>query len=230
MKTSRATIGALAILVSLTALPSPAKNSILLMGDSMMKAIAPSLEKKFSEAGWDVKSTTAIGTGLARLDLYDWLTQSSNAVTAGKPDVVIVMMGANDNQAMRCPDGIVRHGSQAWEQEYSRRINCLLDGVLAAGVKRVVWIEMPAMRESALDADVKGINALVRQAVTQHGQTFFETRLMLSKTPDGAYSAYVIQANGMPLHVRSEDGIHLNRKGADWLADRLLPAVQSSVK
>jgi len=33
------------------------------------------LEQKFEGAGFAVQTTAAIGTGLARLDLYDWMSR-----------------------------------------------------------------------------------------------------------------------------------------------------------
>lgn len=216
--------------LALATLPLAAKNGVLLLGDSMMKAISPALEQKFTAAGWTVKSSTAIGTGLARLDLYDWMAQSATVAASAQADVAIIMMGANDNQPMRTDAGIVRHGSPEWQKEYSSRVARFVEALLKNGVKQVVWVELPAMRDDKLNTDVQGINAAARDAVTQCKQVWFETRVILSKTPDGAYSAYVIQGNGMPLHIRAEDGIHLNRKGADWLGDRLLTAVQKAVK
>ena len=213
----------------LATLPLAAKDSVLLLGDSMMKAIAPTLEQKFTAAGWDVKSSTAIGTGLARLDLYDWMAQAAMVVSSAKADVAVVMMGANDNQPMRTTDGVVRHGAPEWQKEYTSRVARFVEALLKNGIKQVIWVELPAMRDDKLNADIQGINAAARDGVAQYKQTWFETRVMLSKTPDGAYSAYVIQSNGMPLHIRAEDGVHLNRKGADWLADKLVPAVKAKI-
>ena len=231
MKSYRTVIGTMLALATLAGAPLFAKNTVLLMGDSMMKTIAPWLEMKFIDAGWNVQSCTAIGTGLARLDLYDWMAQSASVVASAKPDVAVVLMGTNDNQPMRTGGTqIVRRGTPEWDKEYASRVDHLMSNLLSGGVKHVVWVELPAMREDRLDADCRGINAVARQVVQQRGQIWFETRLMLGKSPDGAYSADLIQPNGMPLHLRADDGIHLNRKGADWMADRLIAVVQQKVK
>ena len=230
MKSYRTVVGTMLALAALAGAPLSAKNTVLLMGDSMMKTIAPWLEMKFDAAGWNAQSTTHIGTGLARLDLYDWMAQSASAVASAKPEVAVVMMGANDNQPMRTGTQIVRRDTPEWDKEYASRVDHLISNLLTGGVKHVVWVELPAMREDRLDADCRGINAVARQVVTQRGQTWFETRLMLGKPPDGAYSAYIIQPNGMPLHIRADDGIHLNRKGAEWMAERLIAVVQQQVK
>ncbi len=213
--------------LALATLPLAAKDSVLLLGDSMMKAIAPTLEQKFTAAGCDVKTSAAIGTGLARLDLYDWVAK---AAELGKADVAVVMMGANDNQPMRTAGGIVKHGTPEWQKEYTTRVAGFLSALQKNGVKSVVWVELPAMRDDKLNADVQGINAAAKAGVSQSGQTWYETRTLFSKSGDGAYTAYIIQASGMPLHIRAEDGVHVNRKGADWLAGKLVPAVKAALK
>jgi hypothetical protein len=211
----------------LATLPLVAKDTVLLLGDSMMKAIAPTLEQKFAAAGCDVKTSAAIGTGLARLDLYDWMAK---AAELPKAEIAIVMMGANDNQPMRATGGIVKHGTPEWQKEYTTRVANFVAALQKNGIKHVLWVELPAMRDDKLNADCLGINAAAKAGVSQCGQTWYETRALLSKTPDGAYSAYIIQASGMPLHIRAEDGVHINRKGADLLADKLVPAVKAKLK
>lgn len=211
----------------LAALPLAAKDSVLLLGDSMMKAIAPTLEQKFTAAGCDVKTSAAIGTGLARLDLYDWMAK---AAELSKVDIAVVMMGANDNQPMRTAGGIVKHGTPEWQKEYTERVANFVAALQKNGIKQVVWVELPAMRDDKLNADVLGINTAAKAAINQSNQAWFETRALFSKTPDGAYTAYIIQASGMPLHVRAEDGVHINRKGADLLADKLVPAVKAAIR
>ena len=222
-------VTALAILSLVTSgavQPSASRHTVLLIGDSMMKAMAPTLEQKFATDGWDVKSFAAIGTGLARLDLYDWIAKATTVASSEKADVAVIMMGANDNQPMRTGNGIVRQDATDWQKEYTSRVTNFVETLLKNGVKHVVWVELPAMRDNKLNADVQGINIAAREAVVRCRQVWFETRVILSRTSDGAYSAYVIQPNGMPLRIRAEDGVHLNSKGAEWLADKLVPAVR----
>jgi hypothetical protein len=79
------------------------------------------------------------------------------------------------------------------------------------------------MREPKLDADIRSIEqVVVQQAEAREHVTYFRTDGLLS--PVSGYKAYIILENGMPLDVRSEDGIHLNRNGAEHLAGLLLAA------
>lgn len=226
MKLNRLSLGLAALLLSgnLNLAQGQSPQNILIMGDSIMQAVARSLERQISRQGGGVKanSYTHIGTGLARLDLFDWLAQIEQQVQTHQPDTVFIMMGANDNQPMQTSGGVVRPGDAAWEREYARRAGEAMDIMVRLGVRRIHWIELPDMREARLQNDVNTINRLVREeANKRQNVTFQESRSLLSRTP-GEYSPYIIQANGMPLDIRAGDGIHLNRRGADFLAEQMI--------
>ncbi len=205
-------------------LPSAAPAAdIVALGDSMMKSVGRAIRKQYADAGAEVEVVTSIGSGLARLDLFDWHAQSASLMAAQAPGTVFVMMGANDNQAMRTDGGDLPFGTPGWNVEYGRRVGKLMDLLLEGGGRRVVWIGLPRMRETKLDADIRAIEQIVvRQAEARERVTYFRTEGLLS--PASGYKAYIILENGMPLDVRSEDGIHLNRNGAEHLAGLLLAA------
>jgi hypothetical protein len=138
-------------------------------------------------------------------------------VEAHEPKTAFVMMGTNDNQPMQMGDATLPFGGEGWKMEYGRRAGKLMDILVEEGAVRVVWIGLPCMRESDLDADAKTISRIVEQQAAARPQVrFLPTYRRFSKK--GAYSAYIIQSSGMPLDVRASDGIHLNRKGAELLA------------
>lgn len=201
-----------------------APTRILIVGDSIMQAVSRSLERQLGRRpGFQAASYTHIGSGLARMDLFDWHEQISGLMEERRPELVLIMMGANDNQPMRVSgDTILRVGTDEWKQEYARRVGGAMEIMLSGGATQVHWLELPDMRDARLQEDVGMINQLVRaEAARRLGVTFQETRSLLSRTV-GQYSPYVIQANGMPLDIRSGDGIHLNRQGADLLADHIV--------
>lgn len=197
---------------------------ILLVGDSIMKAIARSLEREMADKeGVVVYSSVSISSGLARLDLFDWHTQIKTLVEEFKPDTVVIMMGANDNQPMKTLRNIVRFGTPEWAAEYGERVGKAMDLMIAGGVQRIFWLELPDMRDGRLQADVQVVNQIVAEQVrVRPAACYLEIRPWLSRTP-GKFSPYIIQASGMPLEIRARDGIHLNRTGADFLAAKLVP-------
>ncbi len=205
---------------------APSNTRILIVGDSIMQAVARSLERDFAgENGIEATSFTAIGSGLARMDLFDWHGQIEQRVSSYRPTHAIIMMGANDNQAMRINGNTVRMSSQEWTSEYSRRVGRVMDIMIDGGVRNIYWIELPDMRDNRLQRDVQAINDIFRMEADSRPQVQFKNvRHILSRSP-GSYSPYIIQDNGMPLDIRAGDGIHLNRQGADFLSKHLVPIV-----
>ena len=129
--------------------PSPSGgHKVLILGDSIMKSLSFSLEREFAKcAGVSATSYSAIGTGLARLDLFNWHKQISALTTERKPDSAVIMMGANDDQPMKTTSGIVNVGTPEWEKEYGRRVAQAMDLLVGGGVEHVYWIQLPDMRE-----------------------------------------------------------------------------------
>lgn len=201
--------------------PSAPAADATALGDSMMKAVGRAIRKQYADADAEVEVLTSIGSGLARLDLFDWHAQAQAMMATHSPAMAFVMIGANDNQPMRTGAGVVDFGSPGWNVEYGRRVGKLMDLLLEGGKRRVVWIGLPRMREEKLDGDVRAMEQIVeQQAAARERVTYFSTLDLLS--PASGYKAYIIQENGMPLDVRSADGIHLNRNGAEYLAKLLL--------
>lgn len=194
---------------------------ILILGDSMMRVPAHSIELEFSRhEGVETRLFTSLGSGLARLDVMDWLERIRQLVPDFKPDTSVIWIGTNDLQPMRTPQGILRPEDKGWAEEYARRAGEAMD-LLGAGGGRVYWLELPDMPKPELEQSTDLINGLFRQeAAKRDFVTFYETRRYLSRKP-GTFSRYISQRNGMPLSVRDTDGVHLDRNGADLMAQKL---------
>jgi len=199
----------------------PAHADALIAGDSMMRSVERSFEKALSRRKVSTTSFASIGTGLARLDLLDWPAKLETLARAFTPKQAFIMMGTNDNQPLQIGGGAIPFGSDSWQSEYGRRVGKTMDALLDGGVGQVVWIGLPCMREERLDQDVRVINDIIaNQAAARPNVTFVPTYALFSKSD--TYSSYVISGNGMPVEVRDEDGIHLNRKGAELLVEYVL--------
>ena len=210
-------------------IPTANAADVVVIGDSMMKSVARALKKECVKRDQSVEILTSIGSGLARLDLFDWHLKVRELVEAQQPKVVFVMMGANDNQAMQTGGGTLPFDSKGWGMEYGRRAGKLMDILIDAKATKIVWIGLPCMREKGLDSVAKVISRIVdQQALARPTVDFVSIYRMFSKK--GAYSAYIIQKSGMPLDVRSSDGIHLNPAGAKFLAEKVMTEYFESTK
>ena len=107
------------------AFAAPANSPVLLLGDSMMKLPSLAIERELAKTQPSVKaiSFATIGTGLARLDAFDWLGKIDELCAQEHPKMAVVALGANDRQPMQLPSGgIVALGSPEWKTEYTHRI------------------------------------------------------------------------------------------------------------
>ncbi len=210
------------VLIGVGYQPAVQAEEVVVMGDSMMRTVARTLRRELRQHDVDVGIEVSIGSGLARLDVVDWHAQGVAAMARYQPRLVFVMMGANDNQAMRTGAGVLEFGMQAWNMEYGRRAGKLMDILLEGGARQVIWVGLPCMRDENLSQDVAAMGRLIaQQAEAREGVVYFPTIEIFCPDGDG-YKSYITQENGMPLDVRSSDGIHLSRKGAEHLSQILV--------
>lgn len=196
---------------------------VLLIGDSMMILTAHATELALKkQPGVRTESKTSLGTGLARLDAYDWLSETDELVKRFNPDLSIVWFGTNDRQPMQTSIGIVSITDPAWESEYARRVGLLMDKMSAGKGSQVYWMELPLMRDKSATDGVDIINRIAKaEADKRDAVTFFITRKMLGRKP-GVYSPNVIGPTGKMTVLRSSDGIHLSRPGANLISAALV--------
>ncbi len=214
-----AAAGAAWILLPAARSAAAGPRGVLVCGDSMIKTVGRSLTREFaSTPSVSLTQLISIGTGLARPDVFDWPAKLRE-VAAAKPEAMVIMLGANDGQNLKTAGGsVVAEGSPGWSAEYAGRVAAVLAQAKAAGVRHILWVGMPDMRDTKLQADSQRINAIIRgECAKASGVEYFDPAPMFSPKP-GIYSAYVVQAGGKLLLVRASDGTHLNSDGADLLA------------
>jgi len=206
----------------------PPPQRILIIGDSIMKGLSHSLTLELErKPGVKSLAFSSIGSGLARLDVFDWMQKIRELSAEFKPDAAIVLMGANDRQAMQINGKTIQPNQPEWDAEYERRVSEAMDLLLAGGAKVIYWIELPDMREEQVQANALALRGLQRAAAEKHPAVQrIASDEVLSRTP-GQYSAYVVQPGSLPVMVRDSDGIHLTRAGCDLLAAHVLSRIWS---
>lgn len=216
-----------AILFSIQSAQATGEQRVLIFGDSLMELVSRSMRREINRnPNMESESVVSIGSGLARMDLFNWNERIQDAVNEFKPNIAVVMIGANDNQPMMTDGGAVALGTPEWAQEYRRRVAHMVEILVEGGVERIYWIGMPDMRTANLQRETKRINEIVKERSNADRRVeYIDTVQMFSVEP-GNFSPYIIDRNtAMPVHVRNPDGVHLNRAGADMLSKHVLDLI-----
>ena len=205
--------------------PDAKASRIFILGDSLMKGLTFALQGELNkQPGVSTRSCAEIGTGLARLDLFNWHQKISEYTKEFHPDTAVVWMGGNDSQPLKTMRGVLQPGTPEWSAEYGRRVGMAMDLLIGGGVQRIFWLELPDVRDDKLQGDVAVVRAIQAKEVKLRGEvTLLPVRQMLSMTP-GKYTQFLIDG-GVPVDVRAEDGAHLNAKGAKYVAAKVTPLI-----
>lgn len=212
--------------------PTPATPlKVLIVGDSVGLDLGQPLVNRFASYG-DVTTYLdgRIDTGLSRPDYFNWPAELQIDLTNQQPNLVVVMIGANDPQGLVTPDGSLRFGQPGWDAAYSARVAAFMAEANGVGA-HVLWVGMPPMQDPGLDAALMHLNDLVQIQVAQvkdHGASY------LSSTPSlgdmkGAFAAFLPDTSGAEVNVRTPDGIHLTPGGGARLATAVAGAMQTQL-
>lgn len=192
----------------------------------MTEAPGPALVDAAEATGLvDARHELRYSSGLTRPDYFDWPARLDELIAEHGAEAIVVTFGANDAQGIATPSGPASFGTDAWIEEYRRRVADVMTR-LAAEDRTVYWIGQPIMRDGGFDDRMRLISDLYRDEAARHpGVRFIDIRALFSDA-SGSYSAYLDGADGQPALVRRDDGIHLTAAGAD----RLTPVVLAEIR
>ncbi|HEX6421435.1 MAG TPA: hypothetical protein VFZ77_23230 [Acidimicrobiales bacterium] len=200
-------------------------------GDSMAEVFGRSLAGAAEGTGVvDATLHYEMASGLTRPDYHDWPAALAADVEAGDPEVLVVLLGANDGQGILLPDGtpVPEVADPRWADEYGRRVGALMDQ-LRADDRWVVWVTQPPMREPGYDARMAVVRRVHQaEAATRPWVTLVDSPAVLGGE-GGAYTPTRPGPDGAEVPVRREDGIHLTQQGADMLAAHVLGVIAERV-
>jgi uncharacterized protein len=202
---------------------------VYVAGDSVAQAFGDA----FSRAAKAMKVVDAtieyrFSTGLTRPDYFDWPGRLREQLAKRRPpQVIIVLFGANDVQPIMTPTGPARTGTTEWLTEYRRRVAATMSMLSAAGVP-VYWVGQPLMRSASFSARISELDGIFADEAARHpGVTFVDSRPVLADA-SGRYSAYLPGADGEPVLVRTQDGVHMTDAGGSRLAAAVLKVMRQT--
>lgn len=206
---------------------SGARSPVLMIGDSMMKLPGIAMERELRQLpGIQAFSFSGIGTGLARLDAFDWIAKMDSLCAEHKPKVAVVALGANDRQPMQLEGSaaVVQPGTPEWDAEYARRIGLAMDHLIAGGCERVIWLQLPPMRDPQVSEFAKHINALIVSEAARRPQVIAHdfSKLVTDRRTGGFTERMMDPKTAAAVRIREADGIHLSADGSRMLAKSLV--------
>jgi len=196
----------------------------LIIGDSfIVGSFGSEMEKEFLRyKDFEVLRFAKSSTGLSRPDYFDWNAQIKDLIEKNKPNVAIIMFGANDGQNIPMPDGKgLVYGTQAWDEEYGKRVYKFLK-ILKDNNIFVVWVGNPIAREESYSEKMFRLNRIFeKESLKFLNCKYISTWEMLADS-NGLYSDYLPDSNGQQRLVRASDGIHVSAIGGKMIAQKVI--------
>ena len=197
--------------------------TVALVGDSMMAVGLSNVLLRNAANNPNLRVIRAFksGTGLARPDVFDWMTEYPAMIGPEHPDAVIVAIGANDSQGFVEDGKPLAFGTDAWVKAYQQRTAAFLDLLTQSGA-HVVWVGLPPMRSGLFNAHIAEINRIAYTVVSQYPNATWWNPQSLIGDDAGQYREFGARPDGRMTRLRETDGIHLSDEGAALLAPALM--------
>ncbi|MHC1711136.1 MAG: DUF459 domain-containing protein [Solidesulfovibrio sp.] len=214
--------------------PRPNLRKILVVGDSLSISLGEQMERALSgAAGIDFARNGTRSSGLTRPELVDWPTHLRELVARACPDVVVIMLGANDVMPVEGPDGgRVYFESPGWPTAYAAKASELIAICRQANPQAsIYWVGIPAMGEASLASGAIQVNAAIAAlCAATPGCRFIDTKPAFSD-PAGRFSRHARDAaTGDIVPIRTGDGVHMTDGGAKLLAGVVLRTLADQEK
>jgi hypothetical protein len=194
---------------------------VLVIGDSLGIDMGDALVPDLTASGVTQATLDGeVGTGLTRPDYYDWPTELSADLPKDAPQIVVVMLGANDGQDFLGPPD-VPYGTPEWNEMYAARVGSFMAQADSAGAQ-VVWVGMPPMQNPDLSARMANINAIDAAQAAKHRRVTFLSSWTILGTPQGQFTPYLTTPDGQEVNVREPDGTHISPGGAEVLSQAII--------
>ena len=197
---------------------------ILALGDSLMLDLQYGLARVLG-ARDDVLLTGkgALGFGFT-VPHWDWdedvLTDYDLSVAQARPEVIVMMIGANEFEGHVVEGEALPAGSDRWQEVLAERADEAVAHWLAGG-GHVYWWTTPLMRDSRFSA-VDDLNVVWEDTmgVWAPAGSVLDSMEVLGDG-DGRYRDEIVNEDGSIVPLRKEHGVHFLEIGADLLAKQL---------
>jgi lysophospholipase L1-like esterase len=206
------------LVVSVLAMKMKPKK-IIFFGDSItQQGVKPGGYVELIHKALSASEYEVIGAGIGGNKVYDLYLRLEDDVINKKPDLVVIYIGVND----------VWHKATSHtgtdQDKFVKFYQALINKIQAGGAKVVVCT--PAVigekknGANEMDGELDKYSDSIRQLAASNKLPLVDLRKL--------FTAYDLQNNttDVPKGILTTDGVHLNDKGNQTLADTLLPFVK----
>ena len=182
-------------------------------GDSISRDLGEGLARVTPASVVRIDLDPRPATGLSRPDFFDWSQHLAGVLTESRPDVIVVLFGANDFQNVEHEGQILDRFGDEWLDLYRQRVDRIMI-LLSQPDTQTIWVGQPPVRETRLSGGLERLNTVYTEVAALHPQvTYLDTWALFSNDEGG----YVDEIDGARL--RREDGVHLTVEGGNRLAE-----------
>ena len=190
---------------------------VLVVGDFMAGGLAWGLQQLYVANPNVIIVDKSKGlSGFVRDDVKDWPGTIGAEIDEVKPVAVVVLLGMNDRQEMRMPDGREKRFTEVWNAEYGKRVTALADTVKEKGVS-LIWMGLPPVRSGKMSSDYLVLNEVYRSKTEAVDGTFVDIWDGFADA-DGKFVSAGPDVSGQIKRLRGSDGINMTRTGKRKLA------------
>src|SRR6476659_668850 len=192
--------------------PPGDRYKVLVVGDSLADGLWSGLYRAFQEDGnMEVVNKSKPSSGFVRADSYDWTKEIDDILKDDTYQIVVVMFGANDNQAIKSGKEYIKPGTDAWDDLYGQRVEAFVKKLRAKGLA-VYWTGLPITRSPDDSDDAEELNDIYREKSFINGAKFIDTWSGFTDE-SGRYSAVGPDMSGQIRRLRDDDGVHFTPRG-----------------
>ncbi|ENS98769.1 hypothetical protein B989_03038 [Brucella sp. 56/94] len=150
----------------------PDAKKILVVGDFIGNGLAEGLDAAFAtDPDLTVATRVNGSSGFVRDDYFNWPDNIGKILDEEKPAAVVVMIGANDRQAITANGNSLQPRSPEWNAEYQKRVAAFTK-VISDRHYPLVWVGQPPFRPKGMSQDMLALNEIYRNAAEKAGGKF----------------------------------------------------------
>jgi hypothetical protein len=214
---------------------TPAPVTVAFVGDSMADGLWGAMFRRLGKDKCLAEKVKLIrkaknGTGLTRLDQFNWVDEIDKIVGESHPDLFVGSFGINDRQGIVEKDKrAVAYPSPEFDQRYAAIVGDVLHAAMSGGAS-VVIIGLPVMMEEDANADAQAKNKIFEAELKKIGDKAAYVQPWTSGATPDVFKPYLPNAKNSMVMVRASDGIHFTRVGYDMVMDQIYPSVMAALK